>query len=351
MILQKSLAELFSGIVLSHCERYARTPLDLKMILQAALLRLIDSKMIIEDSFEAFTEFPLPKISQPLTYIENDARISEILDKIEREGFGKYFYELTSQLGLIMLQFCASKMQKQHVNSWGMQGYKGVFLMTDKGGPYLASWISECVEIDGKLQLNIQKLWGIAANQAQFCIVNVRKGTMMAPLAFLLGPEKYQALKKYPIGVTFLDQQVQLGNVEGSVIVDTDEQLSASGISGISRFLSLARPRFVLSVLAHLRWLIKNNRLLLDKRDENLIEYLQFFAEKIIARKAFDRYSIDEVLSLKLLNNEVLLDFVVRGLVPVLSDQRDLLALAKMEGSSYRCLYEIYMKTGRTKKI
>lgn len=344
MSTKQSLDKLFSTLILRHLERYASIPEKLIYIVYQALIRLIDSKIIIEDPLISFSDLSESKIEQTLPIVNNDVFIESLIRKIRYEGFGMNFHQLTAQLGAIMIQFCGNEQQQKEVLRWG----QGVFLMTDKGGANLTSWLSESIqEKDGLISLKINKIWAIEAHKAKFCIVNVKKKSMMAPLAFFISPDKYQTLNKSPIGLKFLDNYVQLGNVEGSVIVTKNDQLSAGGIVGVNRFLALARPRFILSVMAHLQWLIEKDRLYIDKDYYQVIETINLIASKIISKNIFNRYSIEEVLALKLTSNEILLDLVLNNAVPSIFDQRDLLALGKMEGSSYRCMHELYMRTKR----
>ncbi len=332
-----------------HLERYEIAPILLSNIISDAIPRLLDSKMIIEDPFTDFMELTPAKIEQPLPLIENDELIRTIIEKIGKEGFGCHFMDLTSQLGAIMIQMCASSNQKSIIQSWGEKGSKGVFLMTDKGGPNLSSWLSEVVqEGDGSFNLKINKIWGIEAKSAQFCIVNVRQKSAITPVAFILSPEKYQQLNKVSIGRAFLEH-VNLGNVEGSIAVTQQDRLDAGGIAGVNRFLSLARPRFVLSVMAHLGWLASIEKLKIGKSEQSTIEYITSIAKMMTGKKIFNKYSIDEILALKMASNEFLLHLVLNRSVAHPSIERDLLALGKMEGSSYRCMYELYSKAIRAK--
>ena len=52
-------------------------------------------------------------------------------------------------------------------------------------------------------------------------------------------------------------------------------------------------------------------------------------------------------MALKWIANETWLHLVVAGLVPGQGDIRDLIGLSKMEGSSYRCFFEIYQRNKR----
>lgn len=345
MSTKQSLDKLFSTLILRHLERYVSIPEKLIYIIYQSLIRLIDSKIIIEDPLIPLSDLPESKVERTLPVIDNDEFIASLIKKIRYEGFGMNFHQLTAQLGAIMIQFCGNEQQQKDALAWG----QGVFLMTDKGGSNLNSWLSECIqEKDDLFRLKINKIWAIEAHKSKFCIVNVKKKSMMAPLAFFISPNKYKTLNKFPIGPKFLDNSVQLGNVEGSVILTKNDQLSSGGIVGVNRFLALARPRFVLSVMAHLQWLIEKDRVYINKDYYQVIESINLIASKIISKNIFNRYSIEEVLALKLASNEILLDLVLNNAVPSIFDQRDLLALGKMEGSSYRCMHELYMKTKRT---
>ena len=67
-------------------------------------------------------------------------------------------------------------------------------------------------------------------------------------------------------------------------------------------------------------------------------------AETASSRDHYSGLTIDEVLVLKFASNEVILDIVTSASVAGAGDRRDLLGFTKMEGSSYRCLFEVLGK-------
>ena len=100
----------------------------------------------------------------------------------------------------------------------------------------------------------------------------------------------------------------------------------------------------------HLLWLQDQNRLTLDDDDRSAIYFMINTANWCTAQDKFSIHSVDRVLALKFTSNELLQSLVVKGAVNDINDQRDLLGFTKMEGSSYRCLFEIYSKFKRARR-
>jgi hypothetical protein len=88
----------------------------------------------------------------------------------------------------------------------------------------------------------------------------------------------------------------------------------------------------------------------LDEDDNAVIDFIINMTNWCAAKETFSIHSVDQVLALKFTSNELLQSLVVKGSVPGLDDQRDLLGFTKMEGSSYRCLFEVYSKFKRGRR-
>lgn len=346
----RPISQFISPLILRYMHSYGTISNYFKRIIDSASVRLMDSKMIIEDSLdEVSSVLRGPKITKQLPNFDNEEKINEYLNIIKTEGFGEYFYQFTGELGRLMISLCGNQQQIELLQKWSMQGYKGVFLLTDQGGPSVHHWLSQISDNhDNQVVMNVDKIWAINAHHADYAIVNVKKGSLFYPLSFLIPPEQYSHLEKTPIGSSFLDSKLQLGNVVGTTKVSKTMQLSQGGLTGVNNFLTMARPRFVLGVMAHLQWLINEERLKSNTEVIQTIDTISEICHNLLKKQHFDFHSVNEVLALKFCCNEFLVHLVSSHIVHNSMDQRDLLGLSKMEGSSYRCLYEIYSRENRT---
>ena len=224
--------------------------------------------------------------------------------------------------------------------------------MTDGGGPVLAGWNSVfALGEDGQnATLSVDKKWGIEAQNLGFSMIVCQQRGKPFPLTVLLSPEKSAALEQSNCGGAYLDGKLQLGNAKGEVEVSKADLLSKGGLGSVNRFLTLVRPRFVKCLMHHLLWLESNDRLTLDEDDHRILQFIVNAADWCTAQTTFSIHSVDRVLALKFTSNEFLLNLVAKQALPQLSDQRDLLGFTKMEGSSYRCLFEVYSKFKRSRR-
>ena len=345
---------IFGRCITSFLAQSGEVPPVVESLVNNAVIRLMDSDMIIEDTFAPLAELQEPRVAQPLESFAQTVFIDELTDKIKSDGFGPYFHQIIGLFGSIMLGLCATDEQQQRVNEWLEQGHFGNFMMTDGGGPTLAQWKTSLTpltqEKDGQLALNVDKKWVIEGQNVGFAMVVCQQKGRPFPMTVLLSPQKSAAFQQEACGGSFLDGKLQLGDVKGEVLVSKDEFLSKGGLGSVNRFLTLVRPRFVKSLMFHLLWLQAQNRLLLDDDDRSTIDFIINMVNWCNARDKFSIHSVDRVLALKFTSNELLLSLVVKGALKNINDQRDLLGFSKMEGSSYRCLFEIYSKFKRARR-
>lgn len=340
--------DIFGRCITSYLAQSGAVPPKLEALVNKAAVTLMGSDMIIEDNFSPMAELQEPRISQPLESFEQTVFIDELTDKVKTEGFGPYFHQIIGLFGSIMLGLCATKEQQALVNQWLEQGYFGNFMMTDGGGPTLAYWNSTLTPAqEDAFTLNVDKKWCIEGQNVGFAMVVCQQKGKPFPMTVLLSPEKSKALQQEACGGSFLDGTLQLGNVKGQAQVSKEEFLTKGGLGSVNRFLTLVRPRFVKSLMHHLLWLRDQDRVMLDQDDLSAIDFLINMANWCTARDTFSIHSVDQVLALKFTSNELLLSLVHKGALKHISDQRDLLGFTKMEGSSYRCLFEVYSKFKR----
>jgi len=344
------LKAIFSSFITDHLNGHQALPIKFEKIIANAVFNLLDSEILIEDNFSAKPALIEPKVSQALPSFEQTYVIDQLTDQVKLTGFGPHFHQIIGLFGSIMLQMTASQAQQQQVNDWLEQGHFGHFLMTDSGGPSLNNWQTSLNTTQDQWQLTIDKKWGIEAHQLGFLMLVVRQQGKPFPLTFLVDPEQAKTLNQTKVGASYLDNAVQLGNVKGNLNISATQQLKLGGLSSVNRFLTLVRPRFVKALMNHLLWLADNKRLTLDSQLSENIKYLQDVADSCLAQDQFSIHSVDQVLALKFASNELLLNTVSEGKVASFEDQRDLLGFTKMEGSSYRCFFEIYAKQKRFRK-
>lgn len=334
----------YGACIARNLTQYAAMPAATRQCLDASVLQHLDSRMLIEDPLtpllplQAATPFPLPAmVSLPA--------LDEYIEAVTREGFGRHFLNIIGRFGHIMLTLAGTEQQNEQVAQWTAQGKRGAFLMTDAGGPSLHQWRSHVIDDAAQgPRITLDKEWGIGALECEFAIVVLARPGQMTPQAWLLPPEACTRLNRQPIGAAYLDGNVQLGNCQGAMPCYPDWALRRGGLMAVKQFLTFVRPRFVRALMNHLLWLEARGRLQLDEQQHEMRAYIDDVARTLSEQPSFTRYSEDDVMALKFSSNALLFDLVVKRRVTQLMDQRDLLGFTKMEGSSYRCLLEIWQR-------
>lgn len=343
--------DIFGPCVTQHLAASGEVPEAVKSLVNQAVVRLLDSEILIEDTFAPMQDVQASKVQQPLEQFEQTTFIDELTDDVVNKGFGHYFHQIIGLFGAINLGLTATDAQRDNVEKWVEQGLFGHFMMTDAGGPTLANWKTTLTPLeDDKFTLNIDKKWTIEGHDLGFGMIVCQQKGRPFPSTVLLSPEKCAELTATPCGASYLDGKLQLGDTKGSVTVSKQDLLSKGGLGGVNRFLTLVRPRFVKSLMHHLLWLHKQDRIVLDDNDKSTLDFIINMANWCNSQSTFSIHSVDRVLALKFTSNELLQNLVVKGAVKQLTDARDLLGFSKMEGSSYRCLFEIYSKFKRGRR-
>lgn len=325
-------------------QRFGNVHPNLSSLMHTSIIRLLNSEMIINDP--KFTSYkPEKELPSRLQTVPSDIEmeIDTVISKIRNSGLKNDFHDLIALFGKLLMRQMGNQNQIDLVNQWANNGLSGTYLMTDNGGPSLSQWNTICT-IDGdSLTLSIDKIWGIEAHQLGFAIVVTTAKNKPYPLVLLLPPDVCSQLSKSVAGKPFLENELTLGNVSGEATLSADFLFKASPAAN-SRYLCSVRPRFVRALLSQLQWLITQQRLTANKMTQTLIDNLDSLSQGYIARQHMLRPDVEIAMALKFLCNELLLSLVQDGLFSLNSDARDMLAFSKMEGSSYRCLYEIYLR-------
>lgn len=321
----------------------------LRRIIQKGCVRILDAGMIIEYSFKTSAEQKkddrMAKQNR-FAFVQLQA-IEQLLKRIPKHGIGPYLQELTGLFGSVMLSLSGNEDQQKWVENWVASDLIGSFLMTDTGGPNLLKWKSELLVEEKYPRLIIDKIHAISAHKMGFAIIVVRRGTSFIPLTFLIGPDGCEKLNKQPVGERWFDGNILLGNVKGEIPVRKEDQLTRGGLTCVNTFLTLCRPRLVRAIIGHVYWMVDEKRIELFGYQKDALENLLCLSTTLSKRNYYTRDSVGQVLSLKFACNEILIDIVANAGVPDWQDQRDLMGLSKMEGSSYRCYFEMHSKRGQ----
>lgn len=342
--------DIFSRCITQYLAQTGELPASLQQLLQLSTTRLLDSEMLIEDTFVPMAELTEPRVNQPLESFEQTIFIDQLTDEVEQKGFGEHFHTIIGLFGSIMMELTGSDEQKANVQQWVDEGLFGHFLMTDAGGPNLANWKTQIKPSDDRFALTIDKKWGIEGQNLGFVMVVCQQQGKPFPLTVLVPPAQSKELEASPCGGSYLDGKLQLGDVKGNIMVNKSDMMNKGGLGSVNRFLTLVRPRFVKCLMNHVLWLESQDRLALSETDRDNIAFMKRAADWCVSQTNFSIHSVDRVLSLKFASNEILLDLVAKGAVKDIADQRDLLGFTKMEGSSYRCLFEVYSKFKRGRR-
>lgn len=286
------------------------------------------------------------RATTPLRY-EQSAQTEAVLEQIAHEGLAPHFKPFMRGFSHVMSALFLTPEQDAKVQAYRAAGHHLRFLMSDGGGPALAGWRSTVRVEHGRTRLAIDKVWGIEAHRESIGLVAVRAPGAFMPAAYLVWPEQYRTLERAACGEPFLEGGLQLGNVRGEIETTPEDRLRIGGPNVFNKYLTIVRPYFVRALMAHVGWLAREGRLALSPAHESV---RRFVADAARAQSRSSEYGADvvqRVLALKFAANELLGDLVRGGAVRRFDDQRDLLALSKMEGSAYRCYYEIRMGTKR----
>jgi hypothetical protein len=340
----RSLEHSASEIVLQLLGELQPVGSELREIVEKGCLRSLDARTIIEWTISGESAQNNAAISRTIIPSRFIAATENQFEKIELEGLAPHFREMLSHFGAIFLDLCGNENQRRSAEKWSSAGERGVFLMTDAGGAVLANWLSVLKEESGRKDLVIDKIDSIEGHTAHFAIVAARRGHSPLPIFFLLPPEQLASLRREAVGASWLDGSFRLANVVGRVEVNAECILAAGGLSTASLFLTIVRPRFVRALLAYLNWLERFRRIVRTGPQQAASRNLKIIAETASARNRFSGSTIDEVSAIKFASNELILDIVTSASVTDARDRRDLLGFTKMEGSSYRCLFEVLEK-------
>ena len=320
----------------------------LKRVVRAGVLATIDTQMIIDDSDYLAVEQgkSLPDGAR--------ARFGPLEERIERtqaviaeQGFGNgNFHALVRDFGGLLFGMIVSPEQQAEVASWHENGTAqfGGFLMADAGGSSIQQWNTVFSSDGDMLQLQVDKVWIIEGHRLEYGSVASASAQKLFPTLILIPPEQFAELKKTPNGAPFLDGALQLGNVSGKIAVPKSRMLTGGGLASTSVFLSKARPRFVRALMAHVRWLDASGRIALSPSQREASAALQAIATACYHGLVERKPSLPMAMAIKFASNRLLLDLVATEAAADPGVQRDLLAFSRMEGSSYRCLFEIYSK-------
>lgn len=342
-----SIGAVLAAPALNALRLHTPVPDAVAQLMAAAATRLADSDMVITDSLAPFAVLPESRVKTPLPQSDVLHAVRALIEDVRETGFGPHAAQFFGLLGAIMIDLSGAPEQVAQVRGWIDQGKRACFAMTDRGGPLATDWRSVLTTGEAP-RLTVDKVWSMNANRADFGIMIVRQGASMVLAPVLLPPEVYAAAETAQSGPAFLDGHLPLGNVKLTVdAVDSSWLMNRGGPIGSKVFLTLARPWLIQALVAHVSWLQAQGRARLDEVSASAIEFLSNAAANQSALGHFDRFSEDQAMALKWIANETWLHMVGQGLVPGQGDARDLLGFSKMEGSSYRCFFEIYQRNKR----
>ncbi|MBF3844135.1 hypothetical protein ISG21_01345 [Burkholderia pseudomallei] len=325
---------------------FGAPPAALDALLRAGATRLLDSDMIIAQPRAHAAARAAERATTPLRY-EQSAQTEAVLEQIAHEGLAPHFKPFMRGFSHVMSALFLTPEQDAKVQAYRAAGHHLRFLMSDGGGPALAGWRSTVRVEHGRTRLAIDKVWGIEAHRESIGLVAVRAPGAFMPAAYLVWPEQYRTLERAACGEPFLEGGLQLGNVRGEIETTPEDRLRIGGPNVFNKYLTIVRPYFVRALMAHVGWLAREGRLALSPAHESVRRFVADAARAQSRSCVYGADVVQRVLALKFAANELLGDLVRGGAVRRFDDQRDLLALSKMEGSAYRCYYEIRMRTKR----
>ncbi|MBA2674452.1 hypothetical protein [Ramlibacter sp.] len=333
----------YGNLITDALESVSPLPERLRADLHRSVVGLLDSALIIEEPCASFERKPAEMAST----LQVDERFAGALDRIvaavEADGLAPHYMKMMREFATAMFTLFSTDEQMAKVRAWVAAGSSSCFLMTDAGGPSPAHWKTQVRMAEGTQMLGVDKVWAMGGDGDLFAIVAASVPNGLYPTAFLLSPEQCRALRRTEAGPAMLDGVIRLQNVKGKVEVSNADKLTRGGPTMLNRLLTIVRPQLVRCLMSHLKWLARNGRAELDDDTRKAIESIQAIAAHLAVRP-YGNSVVTQVMAAKFASNELLARLVADGRVRTPADQRDLLAFTKMEGSSYRCLREIYTK-------
>lgn len=342
-----SIGATLSAPALNALARHTAVPDAVRQLMAASGARLTDSAMVIEEQFLPFQDAPESRVRTPLPTPDVLHGVRALIEEVRHTGFGPHAAQFFGMLGAVMIELSGSAEQQALVRDWVGQGLTACFAMTDRGGPLASQWHSVLTTGDTP-RLTVDKIWSMNAHRADFGIMIVRQGKSMVMAPALLSPDQFAQAQTSQSGPAFLDGHLPLGDVKLTIEDASATSLMNKGGPIASKvFLTLARPFLIQALVNHAFWLEAQGRLRFDETARACVDFLSQAARNQSALGHFDRFSEDQAMALKWIANETWLHLVIRGLVPGQGDARDLIGFSKMEGSSYRCFFEIYQRNKR----
>ena len=334
--------------IIQGLSELGEVPDYLKSLISRGVIATVDTQMIIdEDDFHAVEQGKLlsEDASTPFTPIEES--IEQIQGIISAEGLvSGHFHSLVRGFGSLLFGMIASPAQQAEVAAWHESGLAqfGGFLMADGGGSSIQQWKTVFAKNGEMLELEVDKVWIIEGHRLDYGSIASAGSQKLFPTSILVPPQQFGQLQKTKVGEPFLAGTLQLGNVRGKVSVPKSNMLTQGGLASTSIFLSKIRPRFVRALMAHTQWLAASGMMMLNPAQRESIEALEVIAKRYYHDLVKRKPSLPMALAIKFASNQILLDLVASGSAQDRCVRRDLLAFTRMEGSSYRCLFEIYGK-------
>lgn len=345
------IGSVLASPALDALARHTPVPPLVRRLMEASATRLADSDMVVTESFAGFRTAEESRVKTPLPSPGVLHAIRALTDEVRDTGFGPHAARFFGLLGAIMIDLSGTPEQAAQVRGWVDQGKRACFAMTDRGGPLATDWNS-ALEPGEAPRLTVDKIWSMNANRSDFGIIIVRQGASMVLCPVLLAPEVFSQAETRQSGPAFLDGHLPLGDVKLVIdVADPSWVMRRGGPIGSKVFLTLARPWLIRALLGHVGWLEAQGRVRLDEVARAATEFLAQAARNQSALGYFDRFSEDQAMALKWIANETWAHLVTQGLVPGQGDARDLLGFSKMEGSSYRCFFEIYQRNKRFRDV
>jgi hypothetical protein len=339
-----NMRDVLTSVVFDPLRPFGAISASLADVVVKSLLAQLDSKTIIEleqpnaralaQSTMQFAPHTTGAIGDLETILQPAAALTDILPRL-LVGFGRVLQTLIDPDDNVPL--APLTMPPPQCLA---------FLMTDSGGTSIADWQSTCLPEGDALRVRIRKQWAIDGEKFDTAIVLVRGRSNLYPVAISLTADDCRGLEKTPIGAPFLSGQMQLGNVAGEVCVAPTQIMGRNATTSTKVYLSVVRPRFARAIMAHLRWLEQSKQMPLTCEEIEHVQQVHDLATNISAARSFSIANVLAAQAVKLTTNEILHSLVVRRFPEFDDRSRDFLGLAKMEGSTYRCLHELMAYQG-----
>lgn len=325
--------ELFLAISLAPLRAIGELPQALMKACRSALVETLDSHATATWCAPASTRSSSAPAVIDHALADLPALASTLAQQVRKVGLGPVFGPFFRAVEPIVVNALLDGGSRQRAARVSQAGGRLAFMLSDQGGGPLATWRTVLAADRKVLTVAKRAVWSDHATVGAVVAARGRNG--LVPTGLLLDGAALRALRHVRLGAPFLGGAFWLDDVSGTLASDQFEAVDATSPIAFANCLAAVRPAFAVLVLAHAQHLLRASEPSAAAAWIDVADALADVAERLLHSGARGQRP---GLALKFAVNSLLHQLVSEVVIQRGDHQRDVLALAKMEGSNYTCL-------------